>query len=46
MREEYDFANGERGKFHNPDATMQFNTQITLCPETQTWQGFQECLNF
>ena len=22
MREEYDFANGERGKFYNPDATM------------------------
>ena len=22
MREEYDFSKGERGKFHNPDATM------------------------
>ena len=22
MREEYDFSNGERGKFYNPDATM------------------------
>ena len=22
MREEYDFSNGERGKFYNPNATM------------------------
>lgn len=22
MREEYDFSKGERGKFYNPDATM------------------------
>lgn len=22
MREEYDFTNGERGKFYSPDATM------------------------
>lgn len=23
MREEYDFSNGERGKFYNPNATYQ-----------------------
>jgi hypothetical protein len=33
MKEEYDFSNGERGKFYNKDAT--FNLPIYLEPEIE-----------
>ena len=35
MKEEYDFSNGERGKFYNKDAT--FNLPIYLEPEIESF---------
>ncbi len=35
MREEYDFAKAERGKFHRPDA--KFNLPVYLDAEVQTF---------
>jgi hypothetical protein len=35
MKEEYDFSNGERGKFYNKNAT--FNLPIYLEPEIESF---------
>ena len=35
MKEEYDFSNGERGKFYNKDAP--FNLPIYLEPEIESF---------
>ncbi len=35
MKEEYDFSNGERGKFYHKDAT--FNLPIYLEPEVENF---------
>ncbi|MCH9740772.1 MAG: hypothetical protein K0U38_08045 [Epsilonproteobacteria bacterium] len=35
MKEEYDFSNGERGKFYNKNAT--FNLPIYLDPEIESF---------
>ena len=35
MKEEYDFSNGERGKFYNKDA--KFNLPIYLEPEIESF---------
>ncbi len=35
MKEEYDFSNGERGKFYNKNAT--FNLPIYLEPELESF---------
>ncbi len=35
MKEEYDFSNGERGKFYNKEAT--FNLPIYLEPEIESF---------
>ena len=35
MKEEYDFSNGERGKFYREDAT--FNLPIYLEPEVESF---------
>jgi len=35
MKEEYDFSNGERGKFYNKDAT--FNLPVYLDPEIESF---------
>jgi len=35
MKEEYDFSNGERGKFYNKDAT--FNLPVYLEPEIESF---------
>jgi len=35
MKEEYDFSNGERGKFYNKNAT--FNLPVYLDPEIESF---------
>jgi len=35
MKEEYDFSNGERGKFYNKNAT--FNLPVYLDPEIENF---------
>jgi len=35
MKEEYDFSNGERGKFYNKNAT--FNLPVYLEPEIESF---------